>query len=81
MPLPSLQPSSSSPLPVAVELPAALAAELQHWSELRGCSTAALIEELLRSAGFDSIQPGAGRCSTRLGRCSAGPLPLPVQQR
>jgi hypothetical protein len=63
-----------------LELPADLQAELQDQAELQGCSLADLVEELLRGALGEIPAGPAGRCSTRMGRCSSGPVPLPVQQ-
>jgi hypothetical protein len=38
-----------------------------------------LIEELERHEHAHGMEP-AGRCSLRTGRCTSGPLPLPLQQ-
>ncbi len=77
--------AATGPLPPAaagsgLDLPLNLQAELQVQAEQRGCSLADLVERLLRWALAESPQEPAGRCSTRMGRCSSGPVPLPVQQ-
>jgi len=63
-----------------LELPPDLQAELQAQAELQGCSLADLIERLLRRALIERPRESSGRCSTRIGHSSSGPVPLPVQQ-
>lgn len=64
----------------SLPLPAALVARLESLASQRGCSLAELVDELLQQALEQAQYLPAGRCSTRLGRCSVGPVPLPYQQ-
>lgn len=63
-----------------LELPLDLQAGLQAQADQQGCSLADLVERLLRRALVDSPREPSGRCSTRMGHRSSGPVPLPVQQ-
>lgn len=54
---------------------------IEDLARRRGCPSAVLIEELIRQALEQAESLPAARCSTRLGRCSVGPVPLPYQQR
>jgi len=63
-----------------LELPLDLQTELQTQADRQGCSLADLVEQLLRRALVDSLGEPSGRCSTRIGHCRSGPVPLPVQQ-
>lgn len=73
---------SSRPLAgaVPVPLPAALVERLRDLAALRGVAAPALAEELLLEALTRAEILAAGRCSTRMGHHSAGPVPLPMQQ-
>ena len=53
---------------------------LQRLAELRGCGAELLGRELLLQALDQAEALPSGRCSTRLGQCSVGPVPLPFQQ-
>ncbi|MFO7629466.1 MAG: CopG family transcriptional regulator [Prochlorococcaceae cyanobacterium] len=64
----------------SLTLPVALVARLESLASQRGCSLAELVDELLLQAPEQAQNLPAGRCSTRLGRCSVGPVPLPYQQ-
>lgn len=61
-------------------LPQPLGRRLQQLAQRRGCGFEALGLELLQQALEQAEALPAGRCSTRMGQCSAGPVPLPVQQ-
>lgn len=71
---------NSSEVSLLTSLPPALMARLESLARQRECSLAVLVDELLQQA-LEQADPPAARCSTRLGRCSAGPVPLPYQQR
>lgn len=62
-------------------LPIGLVDRLEALARRRGYSTAVLTESLLSEALEQAEALPAARCSTRLGRCSVGPVPLPYQQR
>jgi predicted DNA-binding protein len=62
-------------------LPIGLVDRLEALAHQRGCSSAVVTEELLLQALEQAEALPAARCSTRLGRCSVGPVPLPFQQR
>lgn len=62
-------------------LPIGLVDRLEALAHQRGCSSAVVTEELLLQALEQAEALPAARCSTRLGRCSVGPVPLPYQQR
>ncbi|MEB3306998.1 MAG: hypothetical protein VKK98_02480 [Cyanobacteriota bacterium] len=64
--------------PLAVSVP--LLQRLRALAQERGSSLDDLAESLLKEALVQAEARPAGRCSTRLQRCSAGPLPLPYQQ-
>jgi hypothetical protein len=61
-------------------LPQTLGERLEQLALQRGCGFEALGLELLQQALEQAETLPAGRCSTRMGHCSAGPVPLPVQQ-
>lgn len=69
----------------AVPLAAELQQRLQRAAAGAGLSPDLLAAQLL-SAGLERFEAeqaaalAAGRCSLRTGSCTAGPLPLPVQQ-
>lgn len=59
---------------------AILLQRLGSLAQERGTSLDDLVESLLKEALVEAESRAAGRCSTRLQRCSAGPVPLPYQQ-
>lgn len=61
-------------------LPQSLGQRLEQLAVQRGCGFQVLGLELLQQALEQAEALPAGRCSTRMGQCSAGPVPLPVQQ-
>jgi hypothetical protein len=63
-----------------LRLPPPLSQRLRQLALRRGCGFEALGVELLEQALEQAEALPAGRCSTRMGQSSAGPVPLPVQQ-
>lgn len=61
-------------------LPIALVDRLEALARQRGCPIGAITEQLLEQALEQAEALPAARCSTRLERCSVGPVPLPYQQ-
>jgi len=61
-------------------LPGVLRQRLECLAQQRGCASEALVLELLLEALERAEALPAGRCSTRLGHSSVGPVPLPFQQ-
>jgi hypothetical protein len=82
MSMPADHESETATAEAVLVLTATLRQRLERLAMQRGLGVETLGQELLLQAlsQGEAEELSAGRCSTRMGQCSVGPVPLPLQQ-